>query len=224
MVGGGVVWYLLLCVIGMVSGVPLPGIRATPRRMIAVLVLSAISIYFLFSPLLLALCIPYALYATGAVAWRHRAYKPTVVALVMGLALLVVPATLAAMLHETRRASRMSPAEKIAMWDGTVISRQWMRRLKEQEPQSADEYRKLIRIAPCTYPAKDAATRLAEIGSGREDVRLIFSAVESCDAAGDKYVRGGFAEPLSEMTQLKLEKYAPSSEWRKQLQAGGWLN
>ncbi len=114
---------------------------------------------------------------------------------------------------DTKKAASRSPADVIARWAVTPVSRQLMGKLKAQEPASLPEYRKLLKMEP-SFETGQAALRLAEIGDPLIDVPPIIAALERTEKMDKNYYDSDFREALEKATSAGLSQSSTSAEWR----------
>jgi hypothetical protein len=185
----GSVWFVALSWVKRATHIPskwIPGPVASVMFVLVVLIASA----WPFGPFLnlafLPCCVVGSLSALRATADNPAHLRGRRLVMIVGaiaVACLVVGSAVA-----FHRAARMSPADKILMWDDTGLARSLMARLKKEEPESTGEYRKLIAAKP-SLDAAQAAERLGDLGDPASDIPLLIAAMERVEASEEQYLK-----------------------------------
>ena len=185
----GSVWFVALSWVKRATHIPsewIPGPVASVMFVLIVLIASA----WPFGPFLNLAFLPFCVVGSLS-ALRTTADNPAHLRgrrLVMIVGAIAVACLAVGSAFAMHRAARMSPSDKILMWNDTGLARSLMARLKKGEPASAGEYRKLIAAKP-SLDAAQAAERLGDIGEPASDIPLLIAAMERADTSEDQYLK-----------------------------------
>jgi hypothetical protein len=122
--------------------------------------------------------------------------------------------------HDVKVVREMDTADKIMAWQGTVLERTLLRELEKKEPDSLDQYRKLMRKASGSILWL-TSKRVAEVGEAEVDVPILIEALGSDRSDGGEYGPYGIEREtielaLRELTGLSLPEETSPKEWERE--------
>lgn len=123
-------------------------------------------------------------------------------------------------IHDVKVKREMDIADRIMAWQGTMLERKLLTELEKKEPESLDQYRKLMREASGSVLWL-TAKRVAEVGEAEVDVPNLIEALGSDRSDGGQYGPYGIEREtielaLRELTGLSLPEETSPKEWERE--------
>lgn len=198
------------------KGPGIPGISGT----LATVFLALLSTAFL-GPL-----IPFALGVPALLTWvlalcrlgPGRSWPGRLRAVVTAAGAFALVLAIAFVLRDVRWRLQATEADYILRWEAAGISREHLKLLRQGEPGSIVEYRKLLLRARWAYNISDVADRISVIGEPDVDVPLLIRALERPESAG--HARERIVLAIENFSDISLPATATASEWQRAWEDG----
>lgn len=205
-------WYFALVVISLIWN---QKIRLVPSRRNPGTIAGIAVLYLMRSgPVLATVFLPLAIVSMVWELWKRPEGRPASMnRTIHAVGILAITTLLGSAAAEIFDPTPRTPADIVLRWEGTVSEQTAFGKMKKSEPQSASDYRRIVREGRW-FAVGFAAARLALIGESEVDVPLMIDALDRVREADREYVPSHVEEALRKMTGIKLPEDTSAEDWR----------
>lgn len=214
---GAVIWFIGMAIVFWRAGREHVGIPSPTGCIVLVFVALVLSVVFLGPMTLLPFTIPCSIVFLRSlrVSWSFS-WDPALRTSARAWGGIGAVALSVMLINGYVRTDGWSEGDYIVRWSGTGMARGKLKSLRDKEPASLDDYRKVL-LRARRYDVAYAAERIGAIGTPAIVVPLLIEALER----GEPETSEKIVDALLQLTKLDIPRGSSPAEWRARWAAAG---